>query len=203
MHKLFWVGAVGLASAVSFAVVACSPSSPTPDASTGPEECPTTLIQAVTVGGDGGEGTNNSCHVQGYKCQVSYSCGGVFIQQAQCTCDVPDGGGPLAFGCILTANGSIVPTDPSTWSVPGDASASFCEPIQGEAGTSQCPTSTATAVGDAGQPLACGAPGEICYYDGVVCPADTVPQKVDTCQCNANVSGDAGLSWMCDIHSCN
>ena len=203
MHKLFWAGAIVLAPAVLFAV-ACSSTPTTDGGPDGAAVCPTTLLQAVTVGGDGGEGTNNSCHIRGDVCPVAVTCG-QFIQQASCTCDLPDGGGPLAYDCVLTANGTLVPADPAPWKGPNDPSGSFCEPVlpPNTDGGGGCLSSPAANVGLDGGPASCNAAGEICYYKGVICPADQVPQKIDTCQCNANVTGDAGLSWVCEVQSCN
>lgn len=198
MHKLFWGALIVLAPAVSFAV-ACSSNPPPPAPDAGPQLCPPTLVQASTMGGDAGEGTNSSCHVQGYSCFIGFACGS-FIQQADCTCTLPDAGGPMTFACQLTANGSEVPPDPTMWGTPGDPSKSFCVPLPNiaDAGV-ECPDASVAAT----TATPCNAAGEICYYKGVTCPGDQVPIKTDNCQCNANVQGDAGLSWMCDIHTCN
>jgi len=190
-----WYTPVALVSVASLSVVvfACSSTTPTipPEAST--QVCPSTIEEATATPVDGGEGYTSACHVRGYVCPVSFGCTNGFRQQANCTCELPDAGGPLAFVCTLQVDNSLVPpdtTDASTLCVATE--------ITGDASINECPDKTMAYT----SMISCTNPGQICYYTGVTCPGDVVP-KTDNCECVANVNGDAGLYWSCDINNCN
>jgi hypothetical protein len=163
------------------AAVACSSTATTMDAGPGPQVCPSTVVAATATGGDAGEGSNSSCHVDG------------FFQQAKCTCQLPSTGGTQRFfNCMLEADNSQVPPNQTDTTM-------LCKSVavNGDAGVDPCPTDKTMATG-----TVCHNPGQLCDYTGVTCTGDKVP-RTDTCQCNDNFSGDAGLSWMCDINACN
>jgi hypothetical protein len=187
MHTLLRA-TTALASVLSIAVaVACSSTTTTTDAGPSPTQiCPSTIVQATTSGGDAGEGTNSSCHVDGYVCTIGFLCTDNFVQQADCTCTLQMDG-THQFNCILTADKSQVPpgvTDPTT----------LCVSTQGDSAPNPCPTDKTTASG-----TVCTNPGEICYY---LTQCSGSPPPVDTCQCVGNANGDAGLSWSCDLNTC-
>jgi hypothetical protein len=187
MRNLFGA-AIALVPAFSI-VVACSSNTPTPDAGPPPEICPSTIVQASTAGGDGGEGTNSSCHVDGYVCVIGFECADTFFQQAKCTCTLQQDG-THSFNCFLETDNSAVPpgtTDPST----------LCKSVEtvGDASVNPCPTETAATT----TTVPCTNPGQVCNY---LTKCTSQPPPVDTCQCTDNANGDAGLSWTCDINNC-
>jgi hypothetical protein len=199
MHTLLapsrWRAPAALASVFSIAVAfACSSPTPVMEAGTPGEVCPSNITQATTAGGDGGEGTNSSCHVQGYVCPISWPCSNSLglRQQALCTCtrqmDMS-----LSFDCVLAIDNSAVP--PNTTDT-----TSLCQSTEtmGDATVNQCPDKTMASTMN----LPCSNSGQVCDYIGVKCPGQQVG-TTDTCQCVGNANGDAGLSWQCDINSCN
>jgi hypothetical protein len=158
--------------AFSFAV-ACSSTNVTPAPDAASQVCPNTIAEATA--------STTTCQVQNKICVVGFKCSPVF-QQATCTCDTTTG-----WSCILS-NGKAV--DPNTTDT-----TSLCQTTSG--GTAeQCPSTTA-----AGDGTSCHTSGQICYYSGLKCTGDTVAH-IDTCQCVANPSGDAGLQWACETAVC-
>jgi hypothetical protein len=193
MHTLLRAG-TALAALSSIAVaIACSSSTPTPDGGVPPQVCPSTLAHATTPAmGDAGEGYTNACHVVGYQCAVSFPCADTFVQQANCTCTL-NMDMSTTFNCVLQTDNSIVP--PNTV----DAG-TLCQSVEtvGDAHVNPCPDKTMAST----SAIACTNSGQTCFYTGVKCSGDQV-SRTDTCQCVDNASGDAGLSWACDINSCN
>ena len=177
MRTIFYAMSVTALIAAS----ACSDNKNTGDAGPGAQICPTT-IQAATKTSGGNEGANDSCHVDGYICVVGFPCGN-FVQQATCTCD----GATKKFACALSSNGDAVPDDTT------DTTA-LCNALKPDANPDTCPTDKTKA-----DNTPCHTAGEICTYS-TTCTTQPPPQ--DTCQCNANQSGDAGLSWQCDLNVC-
>jgi len=153
--------------------VACSDTTPMPAPDAAQAVCPTTITQATS--------SNTKCEVQNQICVVGFPCTPVY-QQATCTCDTATG-----WSCLLS-NGKSVAQDTT------DAT-SLCQ-ATGGTNPPQCPASTTGTDG-----TACTSSGQICYYSGLKCTGDVIAHT-DNCQCVANVSGDAGLSWACDIAVC-
>jgi hypothetical protein len=153
--------------------VACSSPEGTPAPDSGTQLCPTTIAQATASGA--------ACQVQNTICVVGFPCTPVY-QQATCTCDTATG-----WSCILS-NGKKV--DPDTTDT-----APLCQQVGGT-NPEQCPATTA-----AGDGVSCHTSGQICYYSGLKCTGDVVAH-IDTCQCVANPSGDAGLQWACETAVC-
>jgi hypothetical protein len=176
-----------LAPIVSIAL-ACTSSNPAVDAGPGEEVCPTNIITATAHSQpDAGEGQSDVCHVPGYVCVVGFQCGN-FTQQAACTCTLQSDS-TLLFNCTLAANGMPIPlgvTDSTT----------LCTSIDEDAGQA-CPASDTTAMG-----TPCTEPGQQCFYKGTVCDGGEGVNGTDVCQCTGNFTGDAGLSWACDIGLC-
>ncbi len=179
-------GSAVMVLATIFAI-ACTSSNPAVDAGPTQEVCPTNIITATAhAQPDAGEGVSDVCHVQGYVCVVGFQCGN-FTQQAACTCTLQTDMS-LLFNCTLAANGMQVPpdtTDPTT----------LCTSIDEDA-SQACPATAAMGMG-----MPCTESGQQCFYKGATCPGDTVP-GTDVCQCTGNFTGDAGLSWACDIGQC-
>ncbi len=177
MRTIFYATSVTLL----IAAAACSDNNPATDGGPTGQLCPTTIVQATNTTSTT-EGTSSKCHVDQYICVVGFQCTNNFTQQATCTCNGTTG----QFSCVL-ANGTAVPdgvTDPTTLCLPA-------QPDGGNANT--CPTDKTKADG-----TSCSNAGQQCYYS-TTC---TNPPRTDVCQCKGNVSGDAGLSWQCDINVC-
>jgi len=182
MRTIFYATtAIALISAA-----ACSDNNPKGDAGLGTQVCPTTIQQASKTG-EGSEGSNDKCHVDGYICVVGFQCTN-FTQQATCTCN----GNTSKFECVVAANNNPVPDD-TTDVTP--LCSSIANPVQPDT----CPTSVATAHDAQGNPIACKNAGQVCTY-ATTCTTQPPPQ--DVCQCKGNTNGNPGLSWACDVHQC-
>jgi hypothetical protein len=187
---------IALAPVLGLSVAACSDNNPTGDAGPGQQLCPSNILQATAAPGE--EGTTSACHVENYTCVVGYPCGN-FQQQATCVCQTVNG--VQAFVCAKNSDPNRTPIaalDPTTDAVcalpPGPTNVcSLCVSTSQDGGE-PCPTDKTTADG-----TACSTTGEICSYTTT---CTTQPPPIDTCQCVANPSGDAGLSWQCDLHQC-
>jgi hypothetical protein len=176
MRTIFYATSVTLL----IAAAACSDNKSTTDAGPGGQLCPTTIVQATSTSGTA-EGTSNKCHVDQYICVVGFQCGN-FTQQATCTCDGTTG----SFACVLS-NGTAVQSDVQDGDIAG-----LCAKLTNPT-PEACPTDKTTAT-----TTPCKNAGQQCYYS-TTC---TNPPRTDVCQCVANQSGDAGLSWKCDLNSC-
>jgi hypothetical protein len=178
------------ATALIAAAVACSDTTTPGDAGPGGQVCPTT-VEAATKTSGGSEGANDTCHVDGYICVVGFPCGN-FVQQVTCTCNGLSG----KFACLLAAD-----TDPNTNQIPDDTTdtSGLCNTLKDAGPPDTCPATTAAAVDAQGNGLPCHTSGEICTY-ATTCTSQPPPQ--DTCQCKANMSGNPGLAWSCDVNAC-
>lgn len=157
-------------------LLACSSDAPVADAGPGNQVCPSTIIQATAAAGE--DGVTSKCHVANYTCVVGFECTNTFFQQATCVCD------GNAFACTLASDGSAVPpevTDPTT----------LCKSIDADSGDA-CPADKTKADG-----TACKNQGQQCTYQSA---CTTQPAPLDVCQCKGNQTGDAGLSWACELN---
>lgn len=178
MRTIFYATTVTLL----IAAAACSDNKSTTDGGTPGQLCPTTIVQATSTSGTT-EGTSDKCHVDQYICVVGFQCGN-FTQQATCTCDGTTG----KFACVLST-GAPVPSDTTATDVP-----TLCNKLNDGGKQDPCPTDKTKA-----DNTPCTNAGQQCYYT-TTCTSQ--PPPTDVCQCMANQTGDAGLSWQCDLHAC-
>jgi len=195
MRILFRAATIAL-PVFCMAALACTSSNPASDAGPNTQQvCPSNIVQATAAPKD--EGTSSACHVENYTCVVAFACGS-FAQQATCVCETQNG--TQAFSCTLNSDPSHAVldqpvTDPMCEAAPGiGVDCSLCKSTEGDGGTDVCPTDKTTADG-----TPCHNAGQICTYT-TTCGGS--PPPVDQCQCDPNASGDAGLSWSCDLNNC-
>lgn len=73
----------------------------------------------------------------------------------------------------------------------------LCQSVDMPDGGQACPASDTAAQG-----TSCTYSGQQCFYPGVACPPPYPNTGTDVCQCSGNFTGDAGLSWQCDLNDC-